>query len=60
MVALIDTKHWPQHLQNELTPAAALVMQAWLTEACRANGADWSAYGLMECLAAYVTEEVAQ
>ena len=50
----ISTKHWPQELQNQLTPGAVVVMRAWLAEACQLNGADWSAQGLMDSLATYV------
>jgi hypothetical protein len=48
------TDWFPQHLQNELTPGAVALMRAWLAEACRINGADWSAESLMEALASYV------
>ena len=51
----VNTTDWfPEHLQNRLTPGAAKLMRAWLAEACRINGRDWSASGLMEGLAAYV------
>jgi hypothetical protein len=54
MATPAPTGHFPEHLQNQFAPAAAFVLRAWLAEACRANGADWSAQGLMDSLAAYV------
>ena len=54
----ISTKHWPQELQNQLTPGAVVVMRAWLAEACQLNGADWSAQGLMDLLTHYLVDDM--
>jgi len=56
MVMHDSTEYFPEYLQNELTPGVVALMRAWLAEACRINGTDWSAYGLMDSLAAYVIE----
>jgi hypothetical protein len=54
MAIHVPTDWFPEHLQNELTPGAVALMRAWLAEACRINGTDFSAQGLLDSLAAYV------
>lgn len=54
MAGAVSTDWFADHLQNELTPGTVALLRAWLAEACRINGSDWSASGLAESLAAYV------
>ena len=54
MTRTVSTDWFADHLQNELTPGTVALLRAWLAEACRINGSNFSAASLAESLATYV------
>lgn len=54
MAGAVSTDWFADHLQNELTPGTVALLRAWLAEACRINGSNFSAASLAESLAACV------
>ena len=54
MARTISTDYFDDYLKNELTPGTVALLRAWLAEACRINGDNFSATYLAESLATYV------
>ena len=49
-----STDWFPDHLQNHLTSDVVALLQTWLAEACRINGADRLEQDLLLSLVAHV------
>ena len=54
MARIVSTEWFPDYLKNELTPGTVALLRAWIAEACRINGDNFSATSLAEGLANYV------
>ena len=54
MARSISTDWFDDYLKNELTPGTVVLLRAWIAEACRINGDNFSATWLAEALATYV------
>lgn len=54
MARTISTDWFDDYLKNELTPGTVVLLRAWLAEACRINGDNFSATWLAEALANYI------
>jgi len=54
MARTISTDWFADYLKNELTPGTVVLLRAWIAEACRINGDNFSATYLAESLARYV------
>ena len=54
MARTISTDWFDDYLKNELTPGTVVLLRAWIAEACRINGDNFSATYLVEALATYV------